>query len=260
MAPAARLPGPRLSGPARTRPSGSRSSPAGPRRRSWARARSGRCPRRCRRGRCRGRSGRRPGRRACGRRGRCAGCGRTGRPRCGQGPAGAFERVQHQARAVETERPLSAVLVGRAPLGGRDPQRVGGDGRGLGVRGHPRREGGCAERGQRQSGNGAGPHQQVRSVRAHGHAQTLRQPPAKGDLSGSGRRRCPAVCTASPQGVRGRKARTPSCSGPPLPPIHLVDRSSGTAAGLGARPDRPAAVAGSCRRRDRHALTGGIPS
>ena len=56
---------------------------------------------------------------------------------------------------------------------------------------------------------------------------------------------------ASPQGLLGaERLRTgdPSCLGPPLLPIHSCRPVIRAAAGLGVRPDRPAAVAGACRQ------------
>lgn len=74
----------------------------------------------------------------------------------------------------------------------------------------------------------------------------------KDDLSDSGWRSCPAaVSRLHPKGCSVRtNVRTgdPSCSGPPLLPIHSCRPVIRAAAGLGVRPDRPAAAAGSCRQ------------
>src|SRR3954452_4675734 len=55
-----------------------------------------------------------------------------------------------------------------------------------------------------------------------------------------------------PKGCSARSWRDrpgdPSCLGPPLLPIHFCRPVIRAAAGLGVRPDRPAAVAGACRQ------------
>src|SRR3954468_991614 len=55
-----------------------------------------------------------------------------------------------------------------------------------------------------------------------------------------------------PKGCSGRSWRDrsgdPSCLGPPLLPIHSCRPGIRAAAGLGVRPDRPAAAAGACRQ------------
>lgn len=64
-----------------------------------------------------------------------------------------------------------------------------------------------------------------------------------------------------PKGCSARswldRSGDPSCLGPPLLPVHFCRPVIRTAAGLGVRPDRPAAVAGACRQEG--ILTYGSP-
>lgn len=166
----------------------------------------------------------------------------------GQLAARLLERVEREPRAVEPVRARGAELVGRSLLRRGHVERPGGHGGGVRLGRAARCQRHRARHGEGEGTDGAEADRQRRDVCMRGHAQPFVKPPAKDDLSGSDWRRRPAAHAASPRGTAGvRPSRSTrvlhSCRST------LVDQSSGTAAGLGVRPDRPAAVAGACRPR-----------